>query len=243
MEANNISCTITYAAVKQIGEIVQAWQTVQVWDQLVIIPAKGAGGKGILILKKKNGAWYSHEIPIKKSQVFTHLANILFGIYSFGDCDIALIEEYVQSHSFFQNIYPAGVPDIRIILLKKKVLMGMLRLPTKRSKGKANLHKGGLGVGIDLESGCLKEAYDGKRYLTYPSDSKQNILGGQIPYWESIISLSIRAAQHFPLEYLGVDLVIDQLKGPMVMEMNVRPGLGIQLANRQGLKTMVDQYI
>ena len=38
------------------------------------------------------------------------------------------------------------------------------------------------------------------------------------------------------LGYVGVDMVIDRDRGPLILEMNARPGLNIQIANRSGLK-------
>ncbi|HBZ98517.1 MAG TPA: alpha-L-glutamate ligase-like protein, partial [Pseudomonas sp.] len=40
------------------------------------------------------------------------------------------------------------VPDIRIIVLMGYPIMAMLRLPTRQSGGKANLHQGAIGVGV-----------------------------------------------------------------------------------------------
>ena len=37
------------------------------------------------------------------------------------------------------------------------------------------------------------------------------------------------------LGYLGVDMVIDRERGPLILEMNARPGLNIQIANASGL--------
>jgi glutathione synthase/RimK-type ligase-like ATP-grasp enzyme len=37
------------------------------------------------------------------------------------------------------------------------------------------------------------------------------------------------------LGYLGVDIVIDEKRGPMLLELNARPGLSIQVANSKGL--------
>jgi len=37
------------------------------------------------------------------------------------------------------------------------------------------------------------------------------------------------------LGYLGVDLVINKNDGPLLLELNARPGLQIQIANRKGL--------
>ncbi|MEL6538006.1 MAG: sugar-transfer associated ATP-grasp domain-containing protein [Bacteroidota bacterium] len=241
MESEGIACPRTCAVIERIGDIEEAWNTLKEWEQLVIKPARGSGGKGILLLRKQGGQWYSGGTPISEYQIFSHLANTLFGIFSFGDSDVALVEELVEPHPFFQELYPAGVPDFRIILLKGVPLMGMLRMPTAKSGGKANLHQGGLGIGVDMEAGTLQWAYDGQKHLAEHPDSKSTILGKEIPYWEELVALSVQTAQHFPLDYLGVDLVIDAHKGPMVMEVNVRPGLGIQLANRQGLKEILQQ--
>ena len=241
LHSHQIACPLTYAVIDSIGKIEQAWRLASEWNELVIKPSKGAGGKGIMILKKKKNQWFSQCKPISEQDIFTHIANIIFGIYSFGDSDVALVEEYIRPHSIFHQIFPEGVPDIRVILLKAVPLMGMLRMPTSQSNGKANLHQGGLGIGIDMKNGRLKEAYDGEKHITCHPDTKHQITGLALPYWEEIIRMSLEAAVKFPLDYLGVDLVIDDRKGPMVMELNVRPGLGIQLANREGLKDAIDR--
>ena len=38
-----------------------------------------------------------------------------------------------------------------------------------------------------------------------------------------------------PLKYVGVDLVIDEELGPLMLEVNARPGLQIQVINDLGL--------
>ncbi len=46
------------------------------------------------------------------------------------------------------------------------------------------------------------------------------------------------AAQSYELTglgYLGVDLVLDKTHGPLMLELNARPGLNIQIANNDGL--------
>ena len=236
---NQISCPKTFGVVNYLSEVQSVWKKVSVNDQLVIKPAKGAGGKGIMILKRKEGQWLSGSKPITEEQITYHIANILFGLYSFGDNDKALFEEFVNPHPFFASIYGDGVPDFRIILLRGMPLQAMLRMPTEKSNGKANLHQGGLGIGVDMPSGTLKKAYDGKRYHKEHPDSGNQIDGLPIPHWEEMLALVIQTAKAFPLQYLGIDLVIDRVKGPMVMEVNVRPGLGIQLANQQGLKEIL----
>ncbi len=43
------------------------------------------------------------------------------------------------------------------------------------------------------------------------------------------------------LDYLGVDVLIDRDRGPVLLELNARPGLAVQLANRGGLWTRLQQ--
>ncbi len=235
LDKNNISCPKTFGIIAKVGEIASVWKQVKDYDHLVIKPANGRGGGGIIILHKRDGKWFKSDSEISEDLIYTHIANIVLGIFSISDQDKAIVEECIFTHPFFTEIYDDGVPDIRIIMLESKPIMAMLRFPTNKSDGKANLHQGGLGIGVDITNGKLLQAYDGKKYLSNHPDSNVIIEGKTIPFWEKIIELSIKTAKAFPLEYLGVDIIIDKLKGPIIMEVNVRPGLGIQLANKQGL--------
>jgi len=53
------------------------------------------------------------------------------------DTQIALLGEY-------------GLPDIRVIVYNRIPIVAMLRIPSKYSDGKANLHLGAYAAGIDL---------------------------------------------------------------------------------------------
>lgn len=236
----NIACAETYGVIERVGDIPLIWEQVQSHQKLAIKPANGSGGGGILILKKKKGHWMTSGKKISEERIFTHLARIIMGMYSFGATDRVLIEQCIELHPFFQEIFPIGVPDFRIILLKDQPVMGMLRVPTEKSDGKANLHQGGLGIGIDMENGLLTHAYDGEQYHETHPNNNNIILGKKVPFWEQLVELSIQTSMTFPLDYLGIDIVLDKTFGPMIMEINVRPGLGIQLANRQGLKEALE---
>lgn len=239
LESNDLSCPKTYALISRIGDIEDTWSELSQYSSVVIKPAKGSGGGGILVLKKNEGEWFQGSKKISETTIFFHIANILFGVFSFGDTDKCIIEECIAPHPFFGQLYPHGVPDIRIITVEKKPIMAMLRLPTSTSDGKANLHQGGLGVGIDMETGILTDTYDGSEFLTHHPDSGNQIIGKKVPYWDEIINLSTKVSEVFPLNYMGIDIVIDKNIGPSVLEVNVRPGLGIQMANKKGLKSEI----
>jgi len=240
LEQNQIATAISYGTASRIGEIGALWESVGHHNTLVIKPAKGAGGNGILILRKKAGAWYKGGQLISETQICTHMAQIIMGMYGFGHADRVLIEECIEPHPFFLDIYPDGVPDFRIILLKDQPIMAMLRMPTNASDGKANLHQGGLGIGIDLQQGTLQYAFDGKGFVKHHPDTGILIYQSAVPYWAEMLRVAERTSELFPLDYLGVDIILDRAKGPMVMEINVRPGLAIQLANQQGLKQALE---
>ena len=211
------------------------------YQSLAIKPANGSGGGGILILNQTdNGDWMKGSEHHSDEQIHLYLANIIMGVYSLGSNDRVLIEECIVPHSFFHSIYDEGVPDFRVIVYKHEITLGMLRVPTDASDGKANLHQGGLGIGVDLETGRMTQAYNGNSYFDIHPDTQKQIKGVELPYWKEIIELSLKTAEVFPLKYLGVDIVIDQYKGPLIMEVNVRPGLGIQMVNRKGLAPILE---
>lgn len=242
LHRHQIPCAKTYAVIEKIGEIQNGWLSVQKHNKIAIKPANGSGGGGIKILKKDHkGKWLSSSKMISNEEIFMHMATIIMGRHSLGSYDRVLIEECIEPHDFFQEIYPIGVPDFRVILLNEKPLMAMLRVPTNKSDGKANLHQGGLGIGINMNTGKLKEAYDGEQYFHNHPDNHNIILDKSIPFWKEILEISIKTAKYFPLNYLGVDIVIDQKLGPLIMEVNVRPGLGIQLANKTGMKNILKE--
>lgn len=240
LSEHGIQTPETYGIIEHIGQIDQIWDKVSAHEKLVIKPAMGRGGSGIMILSRKGSDWFNAGIPISTDYIFSHIANIVFGLFSFADEDCAIIERCIIPHHFFGELYPAGVPDIRVITFHNKAVMAMLRMPTKQSNGKANLHQGGLGIGIDMESGSLLEAYDGKTYHRAHPDSGIQIVDKILPHWEEIKKLALKTSQHFPLKYLGIDIVVDNDLGPEVIEINIRPGLGIQMANKQGLKSILN---
>ncbi|WP_108869438.1 sugar-transfer associated ATP-grasp domain-containing protein [Aquimarina aquimarini] len=244
LHQNDIPCAKTYAVIEYNSDIKKAWESCKQYNAVAIKPANGCGGGGIKILKKnKEGDWMSSGEVITDRQVFQHMASIIMGFFSLGSHDRVLIEECIEPHPFFHEIYPQGVPDFRIITLNNTPLMGMLRMPTDRSDGKANLHQNGVGIGIDMKEGRLLEVYDGKKYSNHHPDSTFLVNGAPIPYWEEILEICISTAKAFPLNYLGIDIVIDKNKGPQIMEINVRPGLGIQLVNKTGLKEVIKEAI
>ena len=114
--------------------------------------------------------------------------------------------------------------------------MAMVRLPTKQSGGRANLHQGAIGVGIQLANGITRRGVQGSRTISEHPDTKFSIDDLSIPHWDQMLEIACKSTEVYQLGYLGIDIVLDKNLGPMVLEVNVRPGLAIQLANKIGLR-------
>ena len=117
--------------------------------------------------------------------------------------------------------------------------MAMLRMPTSKSNGKANLHQGAMGIGIELGKGILSEGYYKGKFTGFHPDSGNSFEGINLPQWDKILDTAVRTAMIIPLKYLGVDIILDEKKGPLVIEVNARPGWQIQNVNRMGLKQIM----
>jgi alpha-L-glutamate ligase-like protein len=210
-------------------------------NSFVIKPAQGSGGDGILVVvgrseRKRDSFRLSNGMLISEGELQHHISNILGGQYSLsGTRDKALVEYCVHFDPTFAEVSYQGVPDIRVVVYRGYPVMAMVRLPTRASDGKANLHQGAVGAGVDLSAGItLKGVLDDLLVEEHP-DTGALVAGLQIPQWDFILESSARGCEVTGLGYLGVDMVIDADRGPLILEMNARPGLNIQIANCTGL--------
>jgi alpha-L-glutamate ligase-like protein len=214
-------------------------------DDFVIKPNRGSAGRGVLVIvgragnvsDRSSGDYLRHNgerLPLE--QIRQHLSDILSGMYSLGGRpDQAILQQRVRLHPAFQPIAYKGIPDIRVILYRNEPAMAMLRLPTKASNGRANLHQGGIGTGVDLDTGLTNHAVLRNRFVECHPDTGVPVVGMQVPFWHEVLDMSRRIAQDVGLGYIGVDIVVDAEEGPMLLEANARPGLAIQIANARGL--------
>ncbi len=211
------------------------------WSELpntfTLKPNRGLGGAGILIVygRKKNSpnSWVKADRrEITARDLENHILNILEGTFSLtGLPDAAFFEERIKLLKLFKPYVYRGIPDIRIIVYNSVPVMAELRLPTKESGGKANLHLGALGVGIDMGTGVTTSATQNDHLVEYVPGTRLLLRGLKIPEWKEALSLAVQIQQITKIGFLGVDIAIDREKGPIILELNARPGLSIQIAN------------
>ncbi len=202
----------------------------------VLKPNRGLGGEGIIVLygKRKNQeCWIkADKTPLTVNDLNNHILAILDGDFSIINIpDAAIFEERIKIHPIFKPYSHKGIPDIRIIVFNNIPVMAQLRLPTPESGGTANLHRGGIGVGIDMANGITTHAVHRDRLINTIPGSKLSFRGIKIPNWRELLQLAVEVQKATGLGFVGVDIAIDREKGPLILETNARPGLSIQIAN------------
>jgi len=236
-QAGGIPTPDLYHVVDSLGEIKKLPAKLRDFGNFVIKPEHGSGGEGVMVLGVNGDQFETAGGDLLSfSQIRIQVANTLSGLYSLGgQIDRAVFEERVEFDPRFKEISYRGVPDVRIIVFLGVPVMAMTRLPTKSSQGRANLHQGAIGVGVQIVRGETTYAVQGSSRVETHPDTGKPVTGVQIPSWDKMLEMAARSSEMFGLNYLGVDIVLDKNKGPLLLEVNVRPGLAIQLANRMGL--------
>ncbi len=243
-EKHAIPTPRTIYVVERQGEVAGLKDKLASHREFVLKPARGAGGSGIVLITDytADGFVKSSGRLISWEDLSFHFSDLLSGIFSLGGVpDAAIIEALIHPDPLFSEVAYRGVPDIRIVAYRGVPVMSMLRLPTKASDGKANLHRGAIGVGLDISTGRTLSGVYRSRIITQHPDTGKPVAGLHIPYWESMLCIAASATAMTGLGYLGVDLVLDRDRGPVLLELNARPGLAIQLANRTGLVHRMNQ--
>ncbi|MDB5310113.1 MAG: rimK [Gemmataceae bacterium] len=207
-------------------------------DEFVVKPNRGAAGRGVLVITGRDGADFLRHNgkTITAESLRQHFSGILSGLFSLGGTeDEALIQQRVVPDPALERISYQGTADIRVIVYRNEPVMGMLRLPTKASGGRANLHQGAIGAGVDMDTGITHHAVLQNRKAELHPDTGESVIGFHVPYWPQILEMSRKVSHVVGMGYIGVDIVLDRARGPLLLEANARPGLAIQISNAQGL--------
>jgi alpha-L-glutamate ligase-like protein len=246
LQENGVAVPDTLAVFAGFRDLAGLESHLESWDRgFVAKPAQSSGGQGILVVRRGGGGdWVqpTRRGPrrLDADAIREHLAQILSGMYTSGKSqDRAFLEELVQPEDSLADLGGGGLPDVRVILHKRRPVQAMLRVATARSGGRANIHQGAIGIGIDLDTGSTVRAVCEGRAIDRHPDSGAQLVGRSMPLWDEVMDSALRSAAAFELAYLGVDIVVDVRRGPLVLEVNARPGLAIQLANGRGLRDVL----
>jgi alpha-L-glutamate ligase-like protein len=235
---HDVLTPLLYYVIQHHGYLKNIEKTFGKFEEFVVKPARGSGGSGIILVAghTKTGFVTKGGEELSKDELKYHISEILSGVFSLeGLEDWAVVESLIHPDPVFAAISYRGVPDIRVVVYRGVPVMSMVRLPTRDSDGKANLHQGAIGAGVDLRKGMTLTATHKGQNVEYHPDTGNPVSGIMIPYWERMLLMAARAHDMTGLGYIGVDMVLDENAGPMLLELNARPGLAIQMANSAGL--------
>ncbi len=242
LEARGIPVAKIYARIESRRQL-KDFDFSSLPDECVLKPNYGFGGEGILILRGRKGGQFLEQgrHPVTEERLREHIEDILDGKFSVnGRRDTAFFEKILVADSCFAPFRGSGLPDIRIVVFNLVPVMAMLRVPTALSHGKANVHLGGIGIGIDIAKGVTTHATQFNKVIReLPHGGSP--AGIAIPHWEEMLLISSRIQQITNIGYLAVDLTIDAEQGPVLLEVNARAGLMLQVANLAPLRSRLER--
>ena len=202
-------------------------------EPVAMKPVAGAAGGGVVLLEPNGAGWRTPGgRTLDLTEVEAHAAHILHGGFGMGDDDRVLIEDLLVPHPEVAALHGGGIADVRLIFVDGVFALAMLRMPTAVSDGKANLHQGAVAAAI-LEDGRLGPVFDGREHRDDHPDGPK-VRGEVLPFWSEVQDIGRAADAAMPLGWSGVDVVVTA-HGPVVLEVNARPGLAIQNVTRQSL--------
>lgn len=191
--------------------------------------------KWIIVFDKKDGAgnFISNDNQIYSPQEFiVHVREILDGFYSLSwSRDKVIFERKLNLDHSIELLGKYWLPDIRVIVFNSVPVIAMLRVPTANSKWKANLHGWACGLGIDIWTGRITYITQFKKMIK-SIPGIWDVRGIEIPHWEDVLRLAVKVQQVTGVWYVWCDIVLDDTFWPLLLEMNVRPWLEVQVANK-----------
>lgn len=243
LDAAGLPVSETLLALENLADVTSVRFAEALPDTWVLKPNRGQQGDGIVIAREREGdRWRIGENRwIGPDNLRKLTTAIVLGNHAgtgAGD-DIAFFEPLIEPHPDLAQVSAHGLPDIRVIVIEGEPVMAMLRMPTRESGGRANLHQGALGLALDLHDGHVFRIVSEDGEIGRDDPRAEGLHDYTLPCWDRILDISRRCCAAMELGYLGADLVIDAERGVLVLEVNAHPGIEIQNVNGEGLRKRV----
>ncbi len=192
------------------------------FDTIFLKPVYGFGGSGILKLEIRSGKFYHLGSEVNEDQLKKMLPEQLY-----------VVQQEVKQHPDIAEFCSASVNTLRVITMMKNGtpvhLVSFMRIGSGDGYVD-NWDSGSLAVGVDEKSGRLKEKgtskpkrYFYKNFLEHPQ-SKLVFKGFKVPYYHEAVEIALRIHKFtYGLFLLAFDFAITE-NGPVVIEVNEKPG-------------------
>lgn len=242
LSARDIPVPKLYSTIKKRTEL-EKFDFNVLPDKFALKPNYGYGGEGIIVVIGRNDAGFitSNGNLLGIDYLKSHIGDIMDGRFSIANQrDVAFFEQLIECEETIGRYAFKGLPDIRIVVHNLIPVMAMLRLPTRESDGKANLHLGAIGVGIDISTGKATHIMHHDKII----DEVPNVGDVRdlvIPHFDQMLLIASKIQLVTNIGYLAVDLALDKNIGPILLEVNARAGLAVQIANLAPLKRRLER--
>ena len=123
-----------YGTIDSPGGLKRIAELVADKEAFVVKPARGSGGKGVLVIQGRSGDAFlkGSGSSLTLEEIRFHVSNILGGLFSLGgQRDVAMVEEYIACADEVMAMSYRGAPDVRVVMLHGYPVMAMLRVATR----------------------------------------------------------------------------------------------------------------
>ncbi|NIA02417.1 MAG: hypothetical protein GWP15_03465, partial [Nitrospirae bacterium] len=243
LSARDIPVPKMYSSIRTVEDL-EKFDFNALPNSFALKPNHGFGGEGIIpVVNKKENFWITASgEKVTKETLKDHIRDIIDGRFSISNIgDTAFFEQYIIADDVLGAYSYKGLPDIRVVVHNLIPVMAMLRLPTKESKGKANFHLGAVCVGIDIAKGETTFMTYKNKVIEELPEGLGDIRGLKIPNWDEILHIASNVQLITNLGYLAADICIDKSTGPVLLEINARAGLSVQIANLAPLRKRLER--
>lgn len=216
------------------GRVTYRADTILPPQDLFSKPSNAQRGEGVLrwTCKRVEGAltWESSAGGAYSAESLEKYLSSL----SLGSDRPFVLQPRLRNHQHIERLANGSLSTVRLMTLRPaggraQPLLAVLRLPTGGSVAD-NFDLGGLGAAIDLASGRLGPAvFKRGQYpleqLDYHPDTRMQIAGETLPFWQECVDLGVRAHDEIltPMPVIGWDIAILE-DGPVLIEANHMPG-------------------
>lgn len=202
------------------------------------LPCSGQA-KGVFIAKRENGGYYVNDNKLDSAYIKQR-----FGSQS------VFFEYQLAQELVMKSFNPDTINTIRVLTLNYNDQVDIVSAAARFGRVGYyvdNMHAGGLGVSINIDTGCLEEyggrRFDPKKYYSHP-DSGLQFKGVKVPQWDEIKSLVYKTLVFLPqYRSLGFDIATTP-QGPVILEINTGAGMDLaQVGKKYGIADKFDMNL
>lgn len=216
----------TYAFIREVKDFDSFWKRQldnEDIEEFVIKPNHLSQGRHVYVLKKNYDEYLDPKRPDdgyiprytyteidgtkRNKKYFREVAKSILHGHRIGGL---MMEEVIHSHPDYTKWQGnPGIADLRAYVLYDSFLYGKLRLPTKKSSYYGNTGRNAFACFVNSDGVIDETDLMDNVGIVHP-DTKINLKGEKLPFWDKMYSMIISVAKLFRIPFHSVDLTIEE---------------------------------